>query len=67
MHDSESEVSGEQRAEACNVPWIIPQGSPSLPYSLQPALGDHLDGRIETGTFCVYRPDPARPIEWHLD
>jgi hypothetical protein len=33
----------------------------------QPALGDHLDSRIETGTFCVYRPDPTRPIEWDLD
>jgi tetratricopeptide (TPR) repeat protein len=34
---------------------------------LQPALGDHLDGRIETGTFCVYRPDPTRPIAWDVD
>jgi len=33
----------------------------------QPALGDHLDSRIETGTFCVYRPDPTRPIAWDLD
>jgi non-specific serine/threonine protein kinase len=32
-----------------------------------PALADHLTGRIETGTFCVYRPDPTRPIEWILD
>jgi hypothetical protein len=33
----------------------------------QPALADHLDSRIETGTFCVYRPDPTRPIAWDLD
>jgi hypothetical protein len=33
----------------------------------QPSLADHLAGRIETGTFCVYRPDPTRPIEWDLD
>jgi hypothetical protein len=33
----------------------------------QPALGNHLDSRIETGTFCVYRPDPPRPIAWDLD
>jgi hypothetical protein len=32
-----------------------------------PALADHLAGRIETGTFCIYRPDPTRPIEWDLD
>lgn len=31
-----------------------------------PALADHLADRVETGTFCVYRPDPARPIEWDL-
>jgi tetratricopeptide (TPR) repeat protein len=34
---------------------------------LQPALAQHLDDRIETGTFCVYRPDPTRPITWDLD
>jgi hypothetical protein len=33
----------------------------------QPALGDHLDGRIETGTFCVYIPDPTRAIAWDRD
>jgi hypothetical protein len=31
-----------------------------------PVLADHLAGRIETGTFCVYRLDPMRPIEWDL-
>lgn len=31
-----------------------------------PALADHLAGRIKTGTFCVYRPDPIRPIAWDL-
>jgi hypothetical protein len=34
---------------------------------LQPALAGHLDDRIETGTFCVYRPDQTRPIAWNLD
>ena len=32
----------------------------------QPALADHLAGRVETGTYCVYRPDPTRPIDWDL-
>jgi hypothetical protein len=31
-----------------------------------PALADHLAARIETGTYCVYRPDPLHPIEWDL-
>jgi non-specific serine/threonine protein kinase len=31
-----------------------------------PALADHLANRVKTGTFCVYSPDPARPIEWEL-
>jgi len=30
----------------------------------QPGLGDHLSTRVRTGTFCVYRPDPERPIMW---
>jgi hypothetical protein len=29
-----------------------------------PALADHLTNRVKTGTFCVYRPDPNRPIDW---
>src|SRR5262249_33750134 len=32
-----------------------------------PALADHLSSRVKTGRFCVYRPDPARLIEWELD
>lgn len=35
--------------------------------SQSPALADHLVGRVKTGTFCVYRLDPTRPIEWQLD
>lgn len=31
-----------------------------------PALGDHLDATIRTGTFCSYMPDPRAPITWHL-
>jgi hypothetical protein len=31
-----------------------------------PALADHLANRVKTGTFCVYRPDPTRAIEWTL-
>ena len=32
-----------------------------------PALADHLADRVKTGTFCVYRPDPNRPVRWRLD
>jgi hypothetical protein len=31
------------------------------------ALGRLLDDCIETGYACRYRPDPARPVTWHLD
>jgi class 3 adenylate cyclase len=31
-----------------------------------PDLADHLSGRVRTGTFCLYVPDAARPIEWEL-
>ena len=29
-----------------------------------PALADHLDTTIHTGTFCSYTPDPRAPITW---
>jgi tetratricopeptide (TPR) repeat protein len=32
-----------------------------------PLLGDHLSSRVKTGTYCIYQPDPARPIVWQLD
>jgi tetratricopeptide (TPR) repeat protein len=30
-----------------------------------PALADHLNATIHTGTFCAYTPDPRAPITWH--
>ncbi|MCX5381602.1 transcriptional regulator [Streptomyces sp. NBC_00091] len=30
-----------------------------------PALGDHLDRTIRTGTYCAYAPDPRVPSPWH--
>jgi tetratricopeptide (TPR) repeat protein len=30
-----------------------------------PALADHLDATVHTGTFCSYTPDPRAPIAWH--
>ncbi|HEX7797924.1 MAG TPA: hypothetical protein VF456_26360 [Vicinamibacterales bacterium] len=27
-------------------------------------LSDHLERTIRTGTYCVYLPDPARPMKW---
>jgi hypothetical protein len=29
------------------------------------ALGDHFGATIHTGTYCMYRPDPRVPIDWH--
>lgn len=29
-----------------------------------PALGDHLDRTISTGTYCAYAPDPRAPSRW---
>jgi tetratricopeptide (TPR) repeat protein len=30
-----------------------------------PALGQHLETTIHTGTYCAYRPDTRVPVEWH--
>jgi hypothetical protein len=30
------------------------------------AMQRYLEGTIRTGTFCVYRPDPGRPVRWKL-
>ena len=29
-----------------------------------PELGRHLTATVRRGYFCVYRPDPARPVHW---
>ena len=29
-----------------------------------PALGEHLDRAIRTGTWCAYLPDPRAPVSW---
>jgi hypothetical protein len=29
-----------------------------------PALGEHLDGAVRTGTYCAYVPDPGAPAAW---
>ena len=31
-----------------------------------PALADHLDRTVRTGTYFAYRPDPRAPIAWEL-
>ena len=31
-----------------------------------PALGDHLDRAVHTGTYCSYQPDPRIPTTWQL-
>ena len=30
------------------------------------ALSEHLRATVSTGTYCVYRPDPRRSVEWEL-
>ncbi len=34
---------------------------------LNPELGHELDATLRTGTFCVYEPDPRRPVTWRVD
>src|SRR5262249_13438333 len=31
-----------------------------------PELGRHLAATVRRGYFCVYRPDPARPVRWEV-
>lgn len=31
-----------------------------------PALGEHLERTIRTGTYCAYDPDPRAPVVWGL-
>lgn len=31
-----------------------------------PALADHLEHAVRTGTFCTYEPDPALPLTWEV-
>jgi hypothetical protein len=33
---------------------------------VHPALAAHLDAAIETGTFCVYRPEPRARVTWRF-
>ena len=30
-----------------------------------PALGQHLERTVRTGTYCAYLPDPRAPVDWH--
>jgi non-specific serine/threonine protein kinase len=30
-------------------------------------IGADLDAGVKTGTFCVYQPDPLRPLVWTVD
>jgi tetratricopeptide (TPR) repeat protein len=32
-----------------------------------PALGEHLERAIRTGTYCVYLPDPRAPVDWRIE
>jgi tetratricopeptide (TPR) repeat protein len=35
-------------------------------HEYHPALGEHLDRAMRTGTYCVYLPDPRVPPAWKL-
>ena len=41
------------------------RATPSRIRAHGPALADHLDTTIHTGTFCSLTPDPRAPITWH--
>ena len=41
------------------------RATPSRIRAHGPALADHLDATIHTGTFCSYAPDPRAPITEH--
>ncbi|HYF28143.1 MAG TPA: hypothetical protein VD931_20530, partial [Baekduia sp.] len=30
-------------------------------------LGRELTATVRTGTFCLYEPDPRRPVTWEVD
>ena len=30
------------------------------------AVSEHLRATVITGTYCAYRPDPRRPVDWEL-
>lgn len=32
-----------------------------------PALGEHLQATIRTGTYCAYEPDPLAPVRWRIE
>jgi tetratricopeptide (TPR) repeat protein len=32
-----------------------------------PALGEHLQATIRTGTYCAYEPDPLAPVRWRFE
>jgi len=55
-------ASSEERARQ-----TVTKGIKAVLQKLQrinPALGHHLSTHIRTGSWCAYRPDPERPIDW---
>jgi hypothetical protein len=30
-------------------------------------VAQELQATVRTGTFCVFEPDPRRPVEWRID
>src|SRR5262249_2762038 len=51
-----------ERARSAGTQDIQAAIPPALPRL--PALADHLQRHIKTGTYCAYAPDPAHPIDW---
>lgn len=56
--------SASERARA-SVTRAIRQAMARI-HEYHPALGEHLDRSIRTGTYCTYLPDPRVPLAWQL-
>ncbi len=56
--------SDSERARA-SVTRAIRQAMARI-HGYHPALGEHLDRAIRTGTYCAYLPDPRVPLVWTL-
>jgi hypothetical protein len=56
--------SASERARA-SVTRAVRQAMARI-HEYHPALGEHLDRAMRTGTYCVYLPDPRVPPAWKL-
>lgn len=63
-------LGGRQRRAGATAERARTSVTRSLRYALariaehHPRLGEHLSQAVQTGTYCVYAPDPRLPISW---